>query len=98
MENEKFQELVLGKLGDLESDIGSIDSRLDGIDSRLDEHSQLLQALLHASEVHKADIDNLANQIAKIAGSQERQERIMEMLSLRSIESEAQIRELKLAK
>lgn len=42
-------------------------SRLDGIDSRLDEHFQLLRALEHASEVHKADMDNLTHQVARLS-------------------------------
>ena len=34
--------------------------------SRLDEHYQILRALEHASEVHKADIDNLTYQTADV--------------------------------
>lgn len=54
MDNEKFQELVL--------------QQFHKIDQRLDEHASLLRALGHASEVHKADTDNLTHGIARVEG------------------------------
>jgi chromosome segregation ATPase len=38
------------------------------IHSQLKEHGAILGALQHASEVHKADIDNLTHQVAGVSG------------------------------
>jgi chromosome segregation ATPase len=58
---------VDARLGGIDSRLDGVDARLDGIDSRLDEHYQLLRALEHASEVHKADMDNLTHQVARLS-------------------------------
>jgi len=58
-------EEVLNKiLGELQA----LNGRLYTVDSRLDEHYRILRALEHASEVHKADNDNLTHQVANLAG------------------------------
>ena len=41
---------------------------LDEHSSRLDEHTQILRALEHSSEVHKAEMDKLNHTVANIEG------------------------------
>jgi len=41
---------------------------LEFVQTQLKEHGQILSALIHASEVHKADNDNLAHQVAHLSG------------------------------
>ena len=38
------------------------------MNAKLDEHTQILRALEHASEVHKADIDKLNHSVARLEG------------------------------
>ena len=41
---------------------------LEFVQTQLKEHGQILSALIHASEVHKADNDKLAHQVAHLSG------------------------------
>ncbi len=61
-----------------------VDKRFTGIDSRLDnmtlelkqikvqqqENTNVLRALEHKADVHKAEIDKLANEVAQVSGNQ----------------------------
>lgn len=73
---EKILNKILDKLDSLEKGQAVTNSRLETLEqgqaitnSRLDEHYQILRALEHASEVHKADIDNLTHQTAGLSGN-----------------------------
>lgn len=59
----------------MESDISSIKSiqesmliTQESMKSQIEENTNILKALLHSSEVHKAGLDNLEIQVAKIRG------------------------------
>ncbi len=39
------------------------------IKSQLNENTQILKALEHSSQIHKADVDNLTHQVAEIQGT-----------------------------
>ncbi len=41
---------------------------LKTINNKLDEHTQILRALEHVSEIHKADIDKVNHAIARVEG------------------------------
>jgi len=45
-----------------------IDNKLDNHKQILDEHTQILRALEHKSEVHKAEIDKANYAIARVEG------------------------------
>lgn len=62
----------------IESRLDKMDSRLDKMDSRFDkievtlgEHGEFLKALIHNSEVNKAEHDKMSNDIAHIKGDVE---------------------------
>lgn len=76
------EEKILNILGNLTNKIDSMDNKFNSIQSQLDElksktsniesqtseNTQILKALEHSSEVHKAEIDNLTHDIAEISG------------------------------
>ena len=69
------EENILNLLGNLTGKVDSMDNRFDLIQSRLDElksqtteNTQILKALEHNSQIHKAEIDNLTHVAAKISG------------------------------
>ena len=41
---------------------------LKSINNKLDEHTQILRALEHASEIHKAEIDKVNFSVARVEG------------------------------
>lgn len=48
-----------------------LDDKLRPINQKLDEHTQILRALEHSSEVNKAEHDKMSNDIAHIKGDVE---------------------------
>lgn len=81
---KESQGLMQIQLNETNAIVRAIRDRQEETDAKLDELSM---------DVHK-----LHGEIASIKEDQERHEKILEKLSLRSIEQEADIRELKLAK
>jgi len=70
--------------------------------TQLKETNEIVRAIKHRQEETDAKLDALSMDVHKLHGEvsslkngQERQERILESLSLRSIEQEADIRDLK---
>ncbi|MBV4447717.1 hypothetical protein KM799_14015 [Clostridium tyrobutyricum] len=69
------EEKILNLLVNLTGKVDSMDNRFDLIQSRLDElkfqtteNTQILKALEHNSQIHKAEIDNLTPTAAQISG------------------------------
>ncbi len=52
----------------LKSDVNSLKSDVSGMKSTLNEHTQILRALEHSSQVNKAEHDLMMNDIACIMG------------------------------
>ncbi len=52
----------------MKSDITNIQQTQNLMQTQLHEHSAILGSLQHASEVHKADTDNLVHQISRVSG------------------------------
>lgn len=63
MENKILEILksIQGQMSTMQSDIKSIQSQID-------EHTQILRALEHSSQVNKAEQDKISNNIAHIKG------------------------------
>ena len=59
---------VEGQLSTFESKFSSMEDQIAGIKDQLDEHTQILKALVHASEVNAAERDKMSNDIAHIKG------------------------------
>lgn len=67
---------------DLKTDVKSIKTEVKGLNQRFDslenrvgllgsqtgENTQMLKALIHSSEVHKAELDNITLSVARIEG------------------------------
>ncbi|WP_368490797.1 hypothetical protein [Clostridium sp. BJN0013] len=56
------------RLNNLESRFGTLESKFDGLKSQTSENTQILKALEHSSQVHKAEIDNLTHAVAELSG------------------------------
>lgn len=87
------------RLDGIETRQSEMDFRLDRIETQQSENTQLIRALIHASEVHKADIDNLTHQVAHLsremkAGFKELTEVSKSLLEMYG-EHEAEIRTIK---
>ncbi|MDI3547526.1 MAG: hypothetical protein PWR10_1178 [Halanaerobiales bacterium] len=60
------------RIDDLEEKLNEINEKVDRIETQQGENTKILQALEHASKVHKAELDKLTHQIAEISGTQEK--------------------------
>jgi len=60
------------KIVSMNSNIKNMDSNINSIESQQKENTQILKALEHASQVHKAELDNLNIQVAKLSGNEEK--------------------------
>ena len=65
---EKILQQILSKLDSLEKGQVATNEEIRLIHSQLTEHGAILGALQHASEVHKADMDNLTHQVSGVSG------------------------------
>ena len=57
-----------GRFDNLEGRFDNLDSKVDRIDSQQKENTSILKALEHKAEVHKAELDKLNFNIAKMSG------------------------------
>jgi len=78
------------------------EERLDSLDAGQKELFQMTKAIIHRQELTDARLEALTLDVHKIHGlmvsfqaSQDRQDKILEILSMRSLEQESDIRELK---
>ncbi|WHH58272.1 hypothetical protein [Petroclostridium sp. X23] len=70
MENilQSIKELLQEELTPIKNEIKTINQRLGQMEPQLEENTQMLRSLVHSSETHKADIDNLTHQVANVSG------------------------------
>lgn len=68
------------KIDDLEKQLNKINEKVDRIETQQGENTKILQALEHASKVHKAELDKIIHQIAEISGTQEKIKEDMETI------------------
>lgn len=47
--------------------LSAMQAQLNDMQTQLNEHGAVLGAIQHASEVHKADMDNLTHQVANLS-------------------------------
>jgi cell shape-determining protein MreC len=64
MDNNKMLEKILNKI--------------ESMDSQLKENTSILRSLEHASQVHKAELDKLNIQVAKLSGNEEKIKKLEE--------------------
>ncbi|WP_143151339.1 hypothetical protein [Tepidibacter formicigenes] len=55
-------------INNMKCDINNMKSDIEAIKIQQDEHTQILKALQHSSEIHKAEIDNLTHKVSKLQG------------------------------
>ena len=65
------------------------------MDERLSRIEDMLTQLIQMQAVNNAKIEELLSDVKEIKDGQERQDRILEMLSVKSIETESYIRDFK---
>lgn len=98
-------EIMKSDMGTVKSDILDLKESQGLMQIQLNETNAIVRAIRDRQEETDAKLDALSMDVHKLHGEvasikegQERHEKILEKLSLRSIEQEADIRELKLAK
>jgi len=86
----------------IKSDVSMLNEKVDILEGKSDEQRDLLLALEHRTEENTAQLHSLAENINYIKGdlkkgfdNQKKQEKLLERLSLRSIEHEADIAHLR---
>ncbi|BCZ49035.1 hypothetical protein psyc5s11_51020 [Clostridium gelidum] len=52
----------------IDKGLGRLETKINVLGTKLDEHTLILRALEHSSEVNKAEHDKMSNDIAKIQG------------------------------
>ena len=84
------------------NELQTMNQRLSNSELRQNEISQIVQAIHHQQEIADAKLEALTLDVHYIRGDltslkegQERQDRILESLAMRSLEQETQLRELK---
>ncbi|MFZ2462943.1 MAG: hypothetical protein WAW77_04830 [Caldibacillus thermoamylovorans] len=96
------QQSMQTEIKSMKSEIKDIKESQYLMQTQLNETNEIVRAIRHRQEETDAKLDALSMDVHKLHGEvlslkdgQERQERILEKLSLRSIEQEAEIRDLK---
>ncbi len=108
-EEKDILQKLLNRMEKLEDKIENIDDKLETIENKVDnlqtevsgikvEHGALLRGLEENTRVTRAILERMQFDQAKMHGIQERQQKIIELLSEKSIEHEAEIRVLKEAR
>jgi chromosome segregation ATPase len=105
---EKLASMDQG-ITEMKQDIGGLKQDIKNVDNRQSELYEIVTAIRHNQESQRAehdamvltisgmqgDITSINQKIDHLAESQDRQDKILESLSLRSLEQETDIRELK---
>lgn len=96
------QQSMQTEMKSMKSEIKDIKESQHLMQTQLNETNEIVRAIRHRQEEMKTKLDALSMDVYRLHGEvlslkdgQERQERILEKLSLRSIEQEAEIRDLK---
>jgi chromosome segregation ATPase len=66
---------------DLKNDVSDLKNDFSGIKKQLSENTSILKALEHASQVHKAELDNLNFKVAKLSGNEEKIKKLEDNLN-----------------
>lgn len=90
--SDKKLDLILEKLVSMEQ---ATNDRFDKIDQRFDKIEQRLDKIESDLTSTKEMVANTAENVSALKNSQDRQDRILDALSSRSLEQETQIKELK---
>ena len=95
-------EKLMNEIQGVKEEVGGLKGELQNVKSQLDENTQLIKALYHRQEETDAKIENLSHDVHQIhqeltsfKEGQERQDKILESLAMRSLEQETELRELK---
>jgi predicted nucleic acid-binding Zn-ribbon protein len=78
------KEEVLGiknEVSGLKEDVSGFKEDVSGIKKQLSENTSILKALEHASQVHKAELDNLNIKVAKLSGNEEKIKKLEDNLN-----------------
>ena len=59
---------LVSKVDKLDSKVDKLDSRVGSLETKVDENTQILRALEHKADIHKAELDKLNIKVTKIDG------------------------------
>lgn len=91
----KHLEKIDGRLDQIDSRLDQVDSRLDQIDNRLDQIDGRLDRIEADQVLIKAAVLDTNERVMRLEEVAERQTTVIELLSARSIEHEAQLKRIK---
>lgn len=63
-----FKDMLKDELKPIKEDIKDMNQNIKSLQSQVQENNQLIKALVHNSEVHKAEQDKIQNDIAHLKG------------------------------
>ena len=65
----KILESMQSQMNEIQSQTNGLQSEINGLQSQTSENTQILKALEHNSQMHKAEIDKLNHQVAELQGT-----------------------------
>jgi chromosome segregation ATPase len=96
---------IENNLGDVEDNLGNVEESLGQVKAQQEENTQILHALEHKADVHKAEMDNLNNEISHLSGNQKQILRSLEelrdeidMISLNTAKNSLDLAKMKAAR
>ncbi|EKN64573.1 hypothetical protein P9E76_06925 [Schinkia azotoformans] len=102
MNTEQMFKELMNEIKGMKEDIKGLKEDNQSIKSQLEENTQLTKAIHHRQEESDAKLENLSmdmhlmrGELSSLKEGQERQDKILESLALRSLEQETELRELK---
>jgi chromosome segregation ATPase len=69
---DAIRQVVREEVSGIKGNVSGLKDDVKHIKDQVKENARLLRALEHNSEVHKAEIENLKLEIAKVAGNEEK--------------------------
>ena len=86
--SDKKLDLIIGELHKL-------NGKVDQMQSHLVQNEQMTTQLIKMVSTNNAKLDDIAIDVRKLRDDYERHDRVLESLSMRSMEQETQIREIR---
>lgn len=85
---------VNGRLGSVENRLDSMENRLDSMENRLDSMEQRLSSIETEQQQIKQAVFETNEHVKRLETIQDGQQRIIDLLSVRSIQHEAELKRL----
>lgn len=98
MTDRELLESIAQKVNGMDQKMTTIGQDINLLKTQQSEHGEILQSLRHANETHKAELDNLKVEMARLSGKVEGLSTDINYLVRKSVQNADDIRELRMAK